>query len=166
MKKPVGISQRPNQTPWRKRLVARAMIESGIPRREVAKTVGISTSTLQLISKDPELTPDNLLRAKDLIPGRFYQKVHKCLDHMTDDKFQRLNALQLSIAAKVNLQAAREAEGLPSHTIVVKRVAVNLAGELKDLQARKERLLSSLGGTSVDAQIVSPKGNGKVKRIA
>lgn len=155
----------PAKTPHKKRVMVRAALEAGIRQRDVARLVGVSRSCVQTIAADPELSPDNVLRLKDIAPARFYTKLHKCLDAMTPETFSRMNALQLSIAAKVNLQAAREAEGLPSQTILVKRVALNLAGDMRSLQARKEKLLASLGGSLTDVQDVSPKGNGKVRRV-
>lgn len=155
----------PAKLPHRKRVMVRAALESGIPQREVGKMLGVSRTAVQTIWADPELSPDNILKLKDILPGKFYHRANKCLDEMSTEKFARLNALQLSIAAKVNLQAAREAEGLPSQTVLVKRVAVNLKGELSELQARKEKLLDSLRGSSVDVQ-ASPTGRGmRLKRV-
>lgn len=155
----------PAKLPWRKRVAVRSMLEAGIPQKKVGELVGVARSTVQRIEADPELSPDNVQRFKDIAPARFYQKLHQTLDHLTPETFAKMNALQLSIAAKINLQAAREAEGLPSQTVLVKRVAVNLSGELKELQARKERLLASLGGTSVDAQVVKESKRENVRRV-
>jgi hypothetical protein len=139
--------------PYRDRVIVRSLVESGVSTHKVGKLVGIPQSTVMAIKQDPDLTPDRIVQMKDILPGRYYKLAHAALDSVTVEKLQNVDPYRGTLISKIAADAARMCEGLPSQTVLVKKVAVHLQGDLKSLRERKEKLLRSLGGTVVDSQV-------------
>lgn len=138
--------QKGKRIPFAKRLYARALLDAGMSTHKVGRVVGVSSNTASVIRRDPDLSPEIVQFFKNSIAGRFYKHAHKSLDFITDEKLEKMDAYRLTLTAKIGLDAARLAEGLPTQTVHVKSVAINLQGELKSLQKKREALLSALGG--------------------
>lgn len=129
-------------------------MEAGLSESKAAKLVGISSSTAHTIRVDPDLSPDNISRLKDILPGKYYKLAHRAMDNISDEKLSTMNGYQLILTSKISADAGRMCEGLPTKTIQVRSIAVNLSGELSALRSRRETLLATLGGTSHDVQDV------------
>lgn len=163
--KPNRSKFRGKKIPWEKKLVARAMLEQGMSTRKVGELVGMSSNTASVIARDEDLSHDNLLHLKSTIAGRFYKKSHRALDFITDDSLSRMNAYQNVLIAKIGLDAARMAEGLPTSIVQTRTLAVRLNGDIDTLRKRKDTLLARLGGTSVDVHDTTAEGNTRVRKV-
>lgn len=133
-----------------KRLAIRALAESGLSEGKVAKIVGVAPSTVHAIKCDPDLSPDRIIQMKDLLPGKYYKLAHRAMDNISDEKLSAMNGYQLILTSKISADAGRMCEGLPTKTIQIRSMALNLSGDINDVRSRKEKLLRTLGGTTRD----------------
>lgn len=146
----------PPKLPHQKRVMIRAALESGIPQRKVAELVGVGRTTVQSVWADPDLSPDNVAKLKDILPARFYKLAHRAIENVSDEKLKKMDGYRLTLTSKIAVDAARLSEGLPTKTIQIRSSAIHLQGDIRDLQNRKEKLLATLGGTLNDLHDVPP----------
>ena len=147
--------------PYEKRVFARSLTEMGLSTRKVANVVGISQNSVSCIGRDKDLDPNLVEQFKNLIVGRFYKKSHLALDQVTEENLSKLNAYQNILVAKISLDAARMAEGLPTHSVQIKTLAVKLTGDISELRKKREGLVATLGGVLTDLPPLSIKGEKK-----
>lgn len=97
-----------------KRIAAAAMVQMGVPLRQVAKELGIGKDSAKNYSLDPTLDPQEVEQCKQRLAGRFVVAADRFLSHSLD-RIKELGPYQAMLCAGIAhdhyLRAAHAASG-------------------------------------------------------
>lgn len=142
--KPRYQTQLTSRSPHAKQVWVKALLESGMTLRMVAKQSGLSQPTVLAIKR---LIPSNLTdveQCKKTVIGSFYGLARGCQDNITLDKLEQSSAYQLMGMASLAVQAARDMEGLNRPQFNVIEVALNVQRLTEQSQARLKAIETQL----------------------
>jgi len=139
------------RTPYQKQVWVRALLDSGMTIRAIAKQSGLSQDTVIAIKR---LMPSNnteVEQCKKQVIGSFYGLAKGCQDHITPSKLEESSAYQLMGMASLAVQAARDMEGSnrPIFNMVTivndaQNTIAKLDEQLKQLDSVDTGLISSV----------------------
>ncbi len=89
----------------------RALVESGMTKKEIARREHISTNTIRAIQKSEKFDPQRVDRIKQGLAGKWYETADRAIDRIDDTKLQQSTALQLGTLAAISTDKARLIEG-------------------------------------------------------
>ena len=140
--------------PLGKQLAVKALIESGIPYREIAEEIEISPTTVTKIARRFPSNNQVVETLKKTLPATFYTMSTLAMANISPKKLSDSSALQLATVAGICVDKARDMEGSnrPIFNVVTvvnecKQTMDKLNGEIGALQsalARKRNITSTL----------------------
>lgn len=145
--RPQYLTQQSTRTPHQKQVWVKALLESGMSIRSVAKQSGISVPTVMAIKR---LIPSNLTEVetcKKTVVGSFYGLARGCQENITPSKLEESSAYQLMGMASLAVQAARDMEGLNRPVFNVVEVALNVQRLTEQSQDRLKAIETALAAT-------------------
>lgn len=151
--KPKYQTQLSTRTPYQKQVWVKALLESGMTLRAVAKQAGIAIDTVIAIRR---LMPSNLTEVeacKRTVVGSFYGLARGCQEHITPSKLEESSAYQLMGMASLAVQAARDMEGLNRPQFNVIDIALNIQKLTEASRTRLETITSTLEATNQPSEI-------------
>lgn len=137
-------TQESTRTPHQKQVWVKALLESGMTLRAVAKESGISIPTILAIKR---LVPSNISeveQCKKTVIGSFYGLARGCQENITTAKLEESSAYQLMGMASLAVQAARDMEGLNRPIINVVDIAMNIQKLTEESRARLNAINAKL----------------------
>lgn len=147
--RPKYQTQESTRTPHQKQVWVKALLESGMSLRAVAKQSGISIPTILAIKR---LVPSNLTeveQCKKTVVGSFYGLARGCQENITTAKLEESSAYQLMGMASLAVQAARDMEGLNRPIVNVVDIAMNIQKLTEESRNRLNAINAKLDDTSV-----------------
>lgn len=143
-KDPKFGKRRNTKTKWTDRLVAHSLMKNGMSTRKAAALVGVSQRTAVSIKNDPDLSPEMISQVKDSLPGMFYNLSKRAAGKISEEKLEKLDAYRLILTSKIAADAGRMCDGLPTRTVEVRSIALQVQGQLSSIRKR----MQALGGVS------------------
>ena len=124
------------RTPYQKQVWAKALIDSGMSVRAVAKAATLSQDTVIAIKR---LVPSNITeveQCKKTVVGSFYGLARGCQEHITLDKLEESSAYQLMGMASLAVTAARDMEGSNRPVINIVELSMSVTKALAESKQR------------------------------
>ena len=89
----------------------RALVESGMTKKEIAKREHISPNTIRAIQKSDKFDPQRVEHIKQNLAANWYQTADRAINAITDAKLEQSTALQLGTLGAISTDKARLIEG-------------------------------------------------------
>ena len=131
-------------------LAAKALIESGIPYREIGEELGISPTTVTKIARKFPSNNQVVETLKKALPTNFYTMGALALANISPKKLADSSALQLATVSGICVDKARDMEGSnrPQFNIVTvinecKQTRDKLENQMRAIAQRKAQLMAS-----------------------
>lgn len=124
-----------------RKLAIKAMLDSGISQYQVAILENVSTSTVNMISKDQslrELDPQIVEKTKKMLASRFYVLADRSIDKaMQEKRIDKMSSYQLTMMGAVSTDKARLMDGLSTENVSVRSFSDTIATGLNELSKLK-----------------------------
>lgn len=128
-----------------RKLVVKAMLESGLSYRQIAASENISLDTVHSIAYDPEiveLTPGLLDKTKRMLAGRAYLLADRSISKAgEEDRLDKMNAYQLTIMSSVMIDKARLMDGQSTENLALHTLSEQLQSGAKDIDNVKDMII-------------------------
>ena len=135
--------------PHDKQVAVHGLLAQNFPYRKIAKSLDISPTTVVEIAKRIPTNPEDVETFKKALIARVYSISGRSMDFITDDKLDKMNALQLMTIGAIGIDKGRDMEGSnrPVFNIVTvvneaQRTMAKLEGEMKLIAQAEQRLLT------------------------
>lgn len=135
--------------PHDKQVAVHALHISGYASRKIAKTVELCQETvLHILRQNPSETSEIEQYKKALI-GRQYGIAMRASNYITDDKLDKMNALQLMTINAIGIDKARDMEGSNRPVFNIIQMAADFGKGMAELKQKQAALLQLQADTSV-----------------
>lgn len=135
--------------PHDKQVAVYALHSSGYASRKIASTVELSQPTVLYILKQiPSEISEVELYKKALI-GRQYGIAMRACNYISDDKLDKMNALQLMTINAIGIDKARDMEGSNRPVFNIINMAAEFGKGLNELKQKQQALLALQAESSV-----------------
>lgn len=128
-----------------RRIVIKAMIDSGLSYRKIANLEGVSLASIFDISKDDEikeLAPEILGKTKKMLAGRAYVLADRSISKAgQEDRLDKMNSYQLSLIGSMMIDKARLMDGASTENIALHSISEHLENGSKDLDSMKDMII-------------------------
>jgi len=131
--------------PHDKQVAVHSLHALGYSTRKIAQSVDISTNVVCKITHEIPSNLDDIDTFKKGLLLRQYGIAQRATNYITDDKLDKMNALQLMTINAIGIDKARDMEGANRPVFNVVTVVNGLEKRLNDLSAQKSALLALEG---------------------
>lgn len=128
--------------PHEKQVAIHSLLSLGYPTRKIAKTVQVSQNTVCFVNQQvqPKST-DNDAYKKQLL-GWQYSVAQRAMCRITDDKLEKMNALQLMTINAIGIDKARDMEGSNRPVFNIVTMVGDITKNINELKSKQQALLA------------------------
>lgn len=141
--------------PHEKQVAVRTLQLAGYSDVKISKSVGVSRNTVHAIKLMLPANSTEVEHCKNAMLRECYGNAMRAQVRVTDQKLDEMNALQLTTIAGINIDKARDMEGLnrPQFNIV------NVVQEVKTTRDKLEKQMSAIAARRAQISAASTVGD-------
>lgn len=152
----IALPETPFNTPIGKQFAIKALLESGIPIRDIAEECGVSPNTVTRVKRKFPSNNGVVETLKKCLPATFYTMSTLALANISPKKLQDSSALQLATVSGICVDKALSMEGLNRPVFNV----VTVVNECRETREKLERQMGMI--TEARARLTSSVRNDAV----
>lgn len=127
--------------PHDKQVAAHGLLAQHIPYRKIAKALDISPSTVTALAKRIPANAADVDMFKKALIARVYSISGRSMDFITDDKLDKMNALQLMTIGAIGIDKGRDMEGSNRPVVNIVTMVGDISKGLSELKSKQQALL-------------------------
>jgi len=137
--------------PHDKQVAVFALHSAGYSQTKICKLVGISHPTVSRIIHQVPVNVDEVESYKKALMARQYAISMRATNYITDEKLDKMNALQLMTINAIGIDKARDMEGSNRPVFNIIQAANDLGKGLQELKDKQAVLAAARTHTSTEA---------------
>ena len=127
--------------PHDKQVAVHGLLAQNYPYRKIAKALDISPTTVTAIAKRIPNNPEDVDTFKKALIARVYAISGRSMDFITDDKLDRMNALQLMTIGAIGIDKGRDMEGSNRPIVNIVTMVGEITKGMSELKSKQAALL-------------------------